>query len=177
MRGFNLIRVLYSVVIVVPPTDDMQLVSGQVSTQTQSTTTSPEHTASIMMSASRDTSTTGLGMDLCRSPLSIPVVQGKAAHFASCFVDIRSRIWMSYRHSFPAFPGTNMTTDVGWGCMLRAAQMMVANAIEIHLLGRGRFLRMISSIHYDCCAAWLVTSKSNADHDVLRSVCTCCSLG
>ena len=43
---------------------------------------------------------------------------------------------MTYRKNFEEFPGTNITTDFGWGCMIRSGQMLVANAILQLKLGR-----------------------------------------
>ena len=77
-------------------------------------------------------------IDDLRPRLTVPVNVGRPPHMAACFLDIRSRVWVSYRHSFPPLPDTELTSDVGWGCMIRAAQMLVANTLEIHLLQRGR---------------------------------------
>lgn len=37
---------------------------------------------------------------------------------------------------FEPLGSTRFTTDVGWGCMVRSAQMMLAQAVMIHRLGR-----------------------------------------
>lgn len=83
-------------------------------------------------------------------------------HVVDLLTDCHSIIWMTYRwagpsvggatvrcrllthahcpllrSSFSAIPGTVMTTDCGWGCMVRSGQMILANALNIHLLGRG----------------------------------------
>lgn len=50
--------------------------------------------------------------------------------------DLRSRIYMSYRQDFPQLPASPLTSDVGWGCMLRAGQMLLAQAMVAHLLSR-----------------------------------------
>ncbi|MCO5574590.1 hypothetical protein L7F22_028378 [Adiantum nelumboides] len=50
--------------------------------------------------------------------------------------DFHSCIWITYRKGFPAIMGTKLTTDVGWGCMIRSGQMLFAQALIYHHLGR-----------------------------------------
>ena len=58
--------------------------------------------------------------------------RGKAAWMR----DWRSRCWMTYRRGFEALGTSEWRTDAGWGCTLRSAQMMVANALSVHSRGR-----------------------------------------
>ena len=66
--------------------------------------------------------------------LSIPYTSRSDPKFVQ---DFESRPWITYRHSFPPIQPTGYTSDVGWGCMLRSGQMMLANAFVYHYLGRG----------------------------------------
>lgn len=50
--------------------------------------------------------------------------------------DFSSRILMTYRKGFSAIGDSKYTSDVNWGCMLRSSQMLVAQALLFHLLGR-----------------------------------------
>ncbi|KAF9291180.1 Cysteine protease atg4 [Mortierella alpina] len=40
-------------------------------------------------------------------------------------------IWCTYRHSYAPIKPSNFTSDVGWGCMLRSGQGLLANALAI----------------------------------------------
>ncbi|XP_068668239.1 cysteine protease ATG4B-like isoform X2 [Aristolochia californica] len=50
--------------------------------------------------------------------------------------DFSSRIWITYRKGFSAIGDSMFTSDVNWGCMLRSSQMLVAQALLVHHLGR-----------------------------------------
>lgn len=51
-------------------------------------------------------------------------------HFSSLF-------WFTYRRDFPKIVDSDYTTDTGWGCMIRSAQMMFAVGLSYFLIGKG----------------------------------------
>ncbi|OQR68757.1 cysteine protease ATG4D-like [Tropilaelaps mercedesae] len=56
--------------------------------------------------------------------------------FRNFFSDFTTRIWFTYRQDFTPISETGHQSDSGWGCMLRTAQMLLAQAFMLHLLGR-----------------------------------------
>ena len=47
-----------------------------------------------------------------------------------------SLFWWTYRYDFPEIKPYCITSDAGWGCMLRSAQMMLSHALRIHFKSR-----------------------------------------
>ena len=56
--------------------------------------------------------------------------------YENMMIDMKSRIFCSYRQDFEQLPGSILSSDVGWGCMIRVGQMLIAQALSVHLLRR-----------------------------------------
>ncbi|KAJ7106396.1 hypothetical protein O6H91_Y575100 [Diphasiastrum complanatum] len=61
---------------------------------------------------------------------------GISPSFSEFSLDFESRIWITYRQGFEAIESSKLTTDAGWGCMIRSGQMLLAQALVCHHLGR-----------------------------------------
>lgn len=75
-------------------------------------------------------------------------------HIAKFIKDFESLLWFSYRKDFPPIGPAEITSDIGWGCMLRTGQMMLAEAFIFCFLGRGMNANL-------CC--WLLIHIRLAD--------------
>ncbi len=57
---------------------------------------------------------------------------GRVATFKT---DFEHLVWMTYRSGFTPLLN-DYSSDVGWGCMIRSGQMILANCLMLHSLGR-----------------------------------------
>eukprot|EP01088_Endostelium_zonatum_P003316 TRINITY_DN1452_c0_g1_i2.p1 TRINITY_DN1452_c0_g1~~TRINITY_DN1452_c0_g1_i2.p1 ORF type:complete len:401 (-),score=104.33 TRINITY_DN1452_c0_g1_i2:18-1220(-) len=72
-----------------------------------------------------------LGQSYSKSNDSIP-----ERAWSDFLTDFRSCFWFTYRKNFIRIEPSGLTSDVGWGCMLRSGQMLLSQALIYHYFGR-----------------------------------------
>ena len=65
-----------------------------------------------------------------------PTKQTSSSLIGELLSDVRSRFHFTYRSGFPRLQRSMLTTDIGWGCMLRTGQSLIAEAFSRQLFGR-----------------------------------------
>jgi len=75
---------------------------------------------------------------------------------------VRSLFRFTYRRDFPALDPYAITSDAGWGCMLRVSQMLMATALQRHMLGR-EWRRGVDLASLQACAAYTTILRSFLD--------------
>jgi len=94
----------------------------------------------------------------------IPTASTPTAALTPLMDDFHSRVWMTYRKGFECFPQTQIDSDCGWGCMIRAGQMIVANTlIQLHL---GRQWRWCQNLHQN----GVITGDDMRNEDLHRNI-------
>lgn len=78
---------------------------------------------------------------------TINVIQGvsniqmevTSEEFALFLTHFQSNVWLTYRYGFSKLHNSSITTDMGWGCLIRTTQMMIAKALLDTLAGTGSY--------------------------------------
>ena len=54
----------------------------------------------------------------------------------SILTTTQSITWFSYRSNMPRIGQTYLTSDLGWGCMIRCGQMILCQGLTRHIQGK-----------------------------------------
>ncbi|KAF4322170.1 hypothetical protein BBO99_00002057 [Phytophthora kernoviae] len=72
-----------------------------------------------------------------------------AADFDAYKRSFEAILWFTYRRDFPQMTPYEFTSDAGWGCMLRSAQMLLGQALQRRVLGRNWHLPALFEAEID----------------------------
>lgn len=78
-----------------------------------------------------------LSVTRCTVSVALLAAADDEAEQAAFTTTFRQLFWVTYRRGFPAIGRSGLTSDTGWGCMIRTGQMAVAHALQRQLLGEG----------------------------------------
>jgi cysteine protease ATG4 len=96
--------------------------------------------------SSLDAAQTNLSPSSSSSPIPTYVLGVKHVSSTTLMAHLQSIIWLTYRKDFAQMTPYEFTSDAGWGCMLRTAQMLLCEALIRNL-----------SIHCDRRFQWSET--------------------
>jgi cysteine protease ATG4 len=103
----------------------------------------------------------------------VTYILGKVYHPINHYNERRdfesSLFWFTYRCDFPEIKPYGITTDAGWGCMIRSAQMLLAQALRIHYQSRNwRPPHLLNARRQDpfvrSMLTWFADYPSTTDH-------------
>eukprot|EP01094_Clydonella_sp_ATCC50884_P022420 TRINITY_DN5135_c1_g3_i4.p1 TRINITY_DN5135_c1_g3~~TRINITY_DN5135_c1_g3_i4.p1 ORF type:complete len:412 (+),score=109.88 TRINITY_DN5135_c1_g3_i4:189-1424(+) len=87
-------------------------------------------------SSASSSSSTSSSSSSASSSVSKPNDPPPKGSYTDFLCDLYTRIWCTYRRDFSPIPGSQYTSDAGWGCMHRSAQMLITQAFLCCKLGR-----------------------------------------
>lgn len=82
----------------------------------------------------------------------------------ACKQDYISRPWFTYRSGFPNIGTSSYNNDIGWGCMMRTGQSLLAQSLIVRHLGRGNYGE------FSCILDWRLSKTRDAKWSVYTRI-------